>query len=168
MSDVFKANVLEGIADKFNSIIEAKYASNVREPLGRGVSRAYQWPNKTFNGSIAFGVPSVGLQNAKEAIYPRGGAIINSDEATHALYRKTHGNFGPGEQKHRDYNWNFDLATHRFGYAEKPNLNGASKALRAERLEEEFPKTVIIKKTVDDFQAVNNDILGVSKNLGQG
>jgi hypothetical protein len=47
-------------------------------------------------------------------------------------------------------------------------LNGASKALKAERLEEEFPKTVIIKKTVEDFQAVNNDILGVSKNLGQG
>lgn len=27
---------------------------------------------------------------------------------------------------------------------------------------------MIIKKTVEDFQAVNNDILGVSKNLGQG
>lgn len=37
-----------------------------------------------------------------------------------------------------------------------------------ERLEEDFPKTVIIKKTVEDHKAVANDMLGVSKNLGQG
>ena len=31
-----------------------------------------------------------------------------------------------------------------------------------------FPKTVIVKKTVEDFKSVAHDILGTSKNLGQG
>jgi len=53
--------MLEGMADKFNEIKEAKYASNAREPLGKGLRRAYNWPNKTLNGGIAFGVPSIGL-----------------------------------------------------------------------------------------------------------
>ena len=37
-----------------------------------------------------------------------------------------------------------------------------------ERLEEDFPKTIIVKKTVEDHKAVANDMLGHSKNLGQG
>lgn len=41
-------------------------------------------------------------------------------------------------------------------------------ALHNERLEEDFPKTVIVKKTVEDHKAVANDMLGTSKNLGQG
>lgn len=35
-------------------------------------------------------------------------------------------------------------------------------------MERGFPKTEIVKKTVEDFKAVANDILGISKNLGQG
>jgi len=41
------------------------------------------------------------------------------------MYRKTHGNFNPGEQKKRDYNWGFEPADHIFGYSEKKVLNGA-------------------------------------------
>ena len=41
------------------------------------------------------------------------------------MYRKTHGNFYPGEQKKRDYNWGFEPADHIFGYSEKKVLNGA-------------------------------------------
>ena len=41
-------------------------------------------------------------------------------------------------------------------------------ALHNERLEEDFPKTIIVKKTVEDHKAVANDMLGKSKNLGQG
>lgn len=47
-------------------------------------------------------------------------------------------------------------------------MNGAALALHNERHEEMFPKTVIIQKTVEDQKAVSSDILGVSKNLGQG
>lgn len=47
-------------------------------------------------------------------------------------------------------------------------LNGAALALTQERGEEQFPKTTIVKKTVEDHKAVTNDILGAAKNLGQG
>lgn len=66
----------------------------------------------------------------------------------------------------RDYNWKFDPAEHRFGYGERRVLDGAAKALKAERYGEDFPKTIITKKTVEDFKGVSSDLLGVSKNLG--
>jgi hypothetical protein len=37
-----------------------------------------------------------------------------------------------------------------------------------ERGGESFPKTVIVKKTVEDAKAVQSDMLGTVKNLGQG
>lgn len=37
-----------------------------------------------------------------------------------------------------------------------------------ERIEEAFPKTVIVKKIVEDQKAVTQDMLGTVKNLGQG
>jgi len=38
---------LKGLADKFNDIKEAKYASNIREPLAQSYVRGYNWPNQT-------------------------------------------------------------------------------------------------------------------------
>jgi len=37
-----------------------------------------------------------------------------------------------------------------------------------ERSTESFPKTVIVKKTVEDAKATQQDMLGSVKNLGQG
>jgi hypothetical protein len=84
------------------------------------------------------------------------------------MYIKTHGNFDSGEQKDRNYEWNFDKTTHRFGYGEQRLINGAAMSIHAERFENNFPKTVIVKKTVEDVKAVTSDLLGQSKNLGQG
>lgn len=84
------------------------------------------------------------------------------------MYRKTHGNYAPGEQRTRDYNWKFDQKEQIFGYAEKKVLNGAQQALQVERPEEAFPKTMIVKKTLEDHKAVAGDNLGRVKNLGQG
>jgi len=88
---------MAGLADKFNEIMEDKYASHVREPLGKGFSRKYEWPDKTQNGSIKFGVPSTGLESAKEMLYPLGGAFVSEDLEVHEMYKKTHGNYDPGE-----------------------------------------------------------------------
>jgi hypothetical protein len=41
-------------------------------------------------------------------------------------------------------------------------------SINAERHEGCFPKTVIVKKTVEDQKAVAQDMLGKVKNLGQG
>jgi len=47
-------------------------------------------------------------------------------------------------------------------------LKGAEQAINTERVDSSFPKTVIVKKTVEDFKAVTSDPLGKPKNLGQG
>jgi hypothetical protein len=65
--------------------------------LGKGFTRSYQWPDKTQNGAIAFGVPTSGLESAKEMIYPMGGANISKDPEVHEMYKRTHGNYDPGE-----------------------------------------------------------------------
>jgi hypothetical protein len=141
---VIKAQNLAGLADQFNDINEGQYASHKREPLGLGFSRKYNWPEHVPNGKIEFGVPTRGLENAKEILYPMGGAHIADDPVTHAMYRATHGNYAPGEQKKRNYEWKTDPAEHKFGYGEKKILNGAAQALHSERLDEAFPKTVIV------------------------
>jgi hypothetical protein len=46
---------------------------------------------------MEFGCATKGLQSAKEMIFPQNGAFINEEKELHALYRKTHGNFAPGE-----------------------------------------------------------------------
>lgn len=65
---------MAGLADKFNDIKEGQYGSHQREPLGKGYTRKYDWPEKTQNGDIKFGVPTAGLENAKDMLYPQGGA----------------------------------------------------------------------------------------------
>lgn len=87
---------MKGLADRFNDIKEDKYGSHVREPLGAGYKRVYDWPEKTENGNMQFGVSSQGLDSAKEMIFPQGVYLSDSQEQA-ALYRKTHGNFAPGE-----------------------------------------------------------------------
>lgn len=167
VSDVIKAQDMSGMQDKFNDIKEGQYASHVREPLGKGYSRAYEWPDKTSNGAMKFGVPTTGLENAKELLYPSGGGRQEAEDIAN-MYKKTHGNYFPGEQKNREYNWKFNPGDHRFGFGEQKVLNGAAMCIHHERPEEHFPKTVIVKKNVEDHNAVANDQLGVSKNLGQG
>ena len=41
-------------------------------------------------------------------------------------------------------------------------------SIHNERFDQGFPKTVIVKKTVEDAKAVTQDQLGKPKNLGQG
>ena len=42
---------------------------------------------------MKFGVPSTGLESAKDMIYPMGGATMNEDKTIQEMYKKTHGNF---------------------------------------------------------------------------
>lgn len=41
-------------------------------------------------------------------------------------------------------------------------------SIHNERFDQGFPKTVIVKKTVEDQKAVTQDQLGKTKNMGQG
>jgi hypothetical protein len=89
---------LNGLADKFNDAKEGKYASAVREPLGLSYQRVYQWPDqvKQAGDKHSFGVPTGVSMNAKDVLYPSGGAMEEKNE-TSKMYQRTHGNFGPGE-----------------------------------------------------------------------
>lgn len=173
--EVIKAQNLAGLADKFNDAKEGKYASSVREPLGKQYQRGYNWPKQIDDATLhSFGVPTKGLIDAKEVLYPMGGSLEERGEVAN-MYKKTHGNFGPGEQKSRDYDWGANpnitggnTVAHSFGYGEQRLLNGAAKSVQPERIEESFPKTVIVKKIVEDQKAVTQDMLGTVKNLGQG
>ena len=84
------------------------------------------------------------------------------------MYVKTHGNIAPGAQRCRNYEWPVDPKSHVFGYGEKIVPNGAGSSIHAERIDNAFPKTVIVQKTVEDVKGVVQDHLGQSKNLGQG
>ena len=81
----------------------------------------------------------------------------DKDEAPQvaSMYNKTHGSYGPAEQKKRNYEWPVNENKHRFGYAEAKVLGGAAISLHPERIHGGFPKTVIVKKTVEDFKAVS-------------
>lgn len=54
-----------------------------------------------------------------------------------------------------------------FGLAENRLTSGAAHAIHEERLHESFPKTVIVRKAVDDFNALNHDNLASSRLHGQ-
>jgi len=109
---------LKGISARFNDIKEAKYASNIREPLFKAFERGYQWPEVVANKeNFPFGVPTISSDSTKEIVNPTN-PLVNPPEVE-AMYKKTHGNFGPGEQKDREYFWPIDKTTYRFGYGEK-------------------------------------------------
>ena len=55
---VIKAQNLKGLADKFNDIKEAKYSSNLREPLAASYVRGYNWPKQVNSEEYSFGVPT--------------------------------------------------------------------------------------------------------------
>ena len=100
-------------------------------------------------------------------LFPEGGEMHEAPEVA-AQYLKTHGDFAPGQQKNRGYNWPVMKDDFRFGYVENEReLHGAAKCVQPERFESNFPQTKILKKTVEDYVEVTKDELGKPKNLGQ-
>jgi hypothetical protein len=93
----------------------------VREPLFKGYERKYAWPEQVENKeNFPFGVPTQYCERVKELVNPNDRIIGQNSAAIEEMYKKTHGNFAPGEQKAREYNWDLDVTKHRFGYGEKP------------------------------------------------
>jgi hypothetical protein len=108
------------------------------------------------NAEFKYGVPTLGSESAKDVLYPKG--YEKEERADIAkMYNRTHGNFGPGEQRDREYQWPVQKEAHAFGYGEKKVLGGAAMSLQSERYDGDFPKTVIVKKNVEDHKAVTQD-----------
>ncbi|KAK9823062.1 hypothetical protein WJX81_005585 [Elliptochloris bilobata] len=97
---------------------ERIYASTRREPLGRSWVRGHELPPE----GCTFGRPPTDAgERAVQAIFPTGRPWQSSQDPSHpqhALYIRSHGSHGPGEQRRRGYNWagaGLDPTEHVFG-----------------------------------------------------
>lgn len=129
------------------------------------MDRGNQLPPKFTTGNAPFGRPgNPNFEKAKDIIWPEVSAEqIEGDE----IYKRSHGNYAPGEQKSRNYNWYVDPVTTRFGVGGKNiALNGVSKDVAEVLSGAGETKSIIITKQVEDYRNMG-DMLGKTKNLGQ-
>lgn len=144
---------------------EGIYYTNKREPLGQTFQRHYHLPEKYYQGA-PFGLePQEIGDSAKTLIFPR----IMESESKNEIYKKSHGSYDVGEQKKRDYKWENDPTNTVFGKkGDASAFNGVSKnvaVILGNNQEERGP--LVAMKNVEDFRELG-DILGTTKNLGQG
>lgn len=144
-----------------------------REPLGKSMVRGHVIPEtiSTFGSKIDAKFKDKNPE-AKNLIYPVGTKLdegretpsIGQDKTNDDdMYVRTHGNYAPGQQRRRGYNWDaagFKPETHVFGITEKePYHNGVAKALTQSTEQE----TKLIPRAVADFKLANTQSLGESK-----
>ena len=165
--EIIAPNNSKSLAQYEKELKEQKYASSVKEPLGKGFERGYNYPQEVQTGNFKFGQQTEPSENSKLLIFPPNGPVQEKPEVKQ-MYYKSHGVTEAGEQMSRGYQWPFDKSQHRFGHFEPPELNGVSIALRPEVAAGSHPKTEIIKKTVEDYRNSTYEELGKPKNLGTG
>jgi hypothetical protein len=146
---------------------ERIYKSTTREQLGRTVDRGNKLPNKFTEEGAPFGIGGTRTisQAAKDVIFP------TYDEAAdkgNEIYIRSHGSYAPGEQRDRHYDWPVDPTSTRFGCkGDTIAFGGVSKNISdILSYADEKPSAVSVKR-VEDFRNMG-DILGQSRNLGQG
>lgn len=114
--------------------------------------------------AVQFNLFNFSVFNAKEVLYT--GTELQETDEVKKLYAKTHGITDPGQQKNRNYNWNFDKYNHVYGKPEFIEFDGAKKSLSSDFLDANYPKTKIIDKRLEDFRQATSDMLGKSKFKG--
>lgn len=161
--DVIKGLNMDGNNYFMNSLAENNYASSKREPLGKSIVRNYQFPESVKQEGFRFGIPTIGIANAKDLIY---NGAKDEPENVKELYYKSHGITDPGQQNTRYYQWKFDPKTHKFGYFQEGELDGVKHSLMTDTLLNPYPQTKLTDKRSEDFRQATNDILGKSKYFG--
>ena len=66
MSEILRDEALEGLKGYMRDLMEAKYATNKREPLAQTLNRSYKWPTETKKDGFSFGIPSIPSKNSKQ------------------------------------------------------------------------------------------------------
>lgn len=160
-------NPNQGIKELVQDIKEQKYASKIKEPLGKTFERKYNFPNETQQTAFKYGVPTKFSEyTAKEVIFPSDREILEKEE-NRKQYIKSHGWYEAGEQKDRGYNWPVDKNEFRFGKKEALIPNEAYYILNPDDSKNTFPQTKIVQKNLDDYKNFKDEPLGKPKNLGQ-
>lgn len=72
----------------------------------------------------------------------------------------THGLTDPGEQKDRNYKLNFDKHNHVYGLYQPLEKDGCKNSLRPDLLENQYPKTLICDKRLEDYRQATADVVG--------
>ena len=160
---------------------ESVYASTKREPLGKSFNRGHALPEKFADQvhGAAFGVEGEvkpTSSQVKDLVFPLDSVATAGDEddsEAHKMYVKTHGNYAPGEQRRRGYDWKgtgLDPNTATFGGVDKEMYqDGVAKAINPQRDQtQKAGVATIVGKRLEDFKSTNNDELGRVKNLGHG
>ncbi|RYH27211.1 hypothetical protein EON65_13800 [archaeon] len=146
---------------------EKIYKHTQREPLGHSPDRKMTLPLKFTHDQQPFGVKSSSsLEPAKNLIFPQD--CFDSAEGTD-LYKRSHGSYGPGEQKKRGYDWKVDPNQTRFGAkGDTIAFNGVSQNIRDVLTDTSGLEgnSVVNLKKVEDFRNMGN-MLGQTRNLGQ-
>jgi len=163
------------ILEDMNSRKEAVYHSSKREPLGKGYVRGHVLPAKTKEATFKYGKASVMSEDVGNILYPTEAERENStlNELSHPMYVVSHGDYAPGEQRRRGYDWDAttikDPTAFRFGQVVKVNYrDGVAKALNPALDETLPPNAGIQSKVVEDFKDTHSDGLGSCRNLGLG
>ena len=144
---------------------EKVYVGAAREPLGRSVDRGNKLPTKFTEDNAPFGRPgNPSMERAKDIIWP---SVSEEQILGEEIYKRSHNNYAPGEQKNRNYKWYVDPVTTRFGVGGKNiALNGVSKDVAEVLSGAGETKSIINTKQVEDYRNMG-DMLGKTKNLGQ-
>jgi len=163
-----KSFLLEKAEQKKESI----YLSHKREPLGKQYTRGHELPGNLVDNGFGRPTPQdISGDLSKRLLHPEE-RIPPAEEK--ALYRKSHANFDPGEQRARGYSWvdkrgGIDPATYRFGgIVTERDVDGMAKAMNPAK-DERIPKEPrVCDKLLEDFREVHGEQLGKVKNLGFG
>ncbi|CAG9463987.1 unnamed protein product [Pedinophyceae sp. YPF-701] len=166
VSNVIKQGRQGMVGQVQDEIGEAVYETRRREPLGRSMVRGHELPDG-MGSEVPFGRPL----GAKEL--DRQGQVREvmeatktgeDDESVRQMYVRTHGDYAPGEQRRRGYNWGgVDPDSNVFG---RP---GAKKDPMEMKKIMSYPQgPSVVSRTLADYKLGNEPELGRVRTLGFG
>jgi len=155
---------------------EEIYYSSKREPLGKPFVRGHEIPDKMVQQGFGMPTPQdLTGDETKNLMHPREQLY---DAKEHGLYVRSHANYAPGEQRHRDYVWRdkdgvIDPSRYAFGRSiHKPEVDGVAKTLAPKPGDggpgEIMPNPLIVEKKLEDWREVKCEPLGRVKSVGHG
>ena len=180
--DVLNKEQLSRVQSFVRERSEAVYDSNKREPLGKPASHGHKLPDKVMSPDFKHGVTTKSGEAAFALLFPSAGSGLDGAETKEnkERYKKSHGDYDPGEQVSRNYTIKGvdDLRNVSFGTQKAPKegglggtaiTDGVRKAINPDTAN---PSGVAVSqvcpKVVADFQQRNCDFLGKPRQLTKG
>jgi hypothetical protein len=169
--DLLSQHVHRGVLEvKVAEQREKKYASALREPLGRTMVRGHTLPPEFASGEAAFGQASDKASDAKQVIFP---ADLYSDPARDEIYRISHHHHGAGEQTPSAYDWSAvsgdprGPGEFRFGLTQERTVDGVAKTLDVDKNLGESTMACIVSLRQAKYKEDTHARVGSMKPIGR-